>query len=106
MRLETLDMRFLLTVGFSLRATTPLSKRANLTKQYAQRTVADEPRGGSALQRGATTHPYNTGDLFEIPHSLRSFGMTPCHSPPLAGGGRWKYLFRHQVAVRAGVVQS
>jgi hypothetical protein len=36
-------MRFLLTVGFSLRT---------------------------------TTHPYNTGDLFEIPHSLLSLGMT------------------------------
>jgi len=57
MRLETLDMRFLLTAGFSLRATTSLSKRANLTKQYAQRTVTDEPRGNSAPQRGATTHP-------------------------------------------------
>ena len=66
MRCERLDMRFLLPVGFSLRATTPsfslrtitpLSKRANLPKQYAQRTVADEPRGDSAPQRGATTHP-------------------------------------------------
>ena len=53
MRCETLYMRFLLTVGFSLRTTTqgfslrtttPLSERANLTKQYAQRTVADEPQ--------------------------------------------------------------
>ena len=42
-------MRFLLTVGFSLRtatpsfrprATTPLSERANLTKQYAQQATA------------------------------------------------------------------
>jgi len=52
MRFETLDMRFLLTVGFSLRT---------------------------------TTHPYNTGDLFEIPHSLRSFGMTT-----LLRAGRWQ----------------
>ena len=48
MRLETLDMRF---------TTTPLSERANLTKQYAQRTVTDRIRRNSAPQRGATTHP-------------------------------------------------
>jgi len=56
--------------------------------------LSDDGRGGSMRV------------LFEIPPSLRALGMTPRHSPPLAGVGGWKYLFRHQVAVRAGVMQS